>query len=186
MKASVKRTISLLLSLGFIILALIIYALLIRPAYDEILVLRGKLSGKQKLFSDQEEAIRKVQDLNEQYKGARPVREAINFSLPTDQELSGVFNQLFAIARKNNVYIEVFGVQPLAIKPTREKSLIKGLGTLRLNLRLTGSYDSLKVFIADLETNIRIMDINSLKVDQTAVQNVLIYNLLVDTYYQPK
>jgi len=186
MKASVKRTISLLLSILFIILALVIYAFLVRPVYDEILVLRGTFRGKQKLFSEQEAAIQKVNDLVQRYQGTARLQDVINMSLPVSENLSLVFGQLYAIARKNNVNIEVFGVQPLAIRPSRDKSLVKGLGTLRLSLRLTGSYDSLKDFVGDLETNIRVMDVSSLKIDQTAVSNVLVYNLIIDTYYQPK
>lgn len=180
MKSSAKRALSLLVSIVFFVVALVIYALLISPAYEEIVRLRGVLFGKRELIQEQRGAIDKVNSLIQKYQGTSNLQEVVNLSLPNNEELSSVFGQLYAIARFSGVSIEVFGVQPLALKPTKSSSLIKSLGTLRINLRLLGSYDSLKGFVRGLETNIRVMDLISIKKEGDT------HNLVVDAYYQPQ
>ncbi len=180
MKPSAKRAISLLISVVLFVVALVIYALLIRPAYDEIVKLRGVLVGKQDLLKEQRGAIDRVNTLVEQYQGTGNLQEIVNLSLPDNEELSSVFSQLYAIARFTGANIEVFGVQPLALKPVKAGTLMKSLGTLRVNLRLSGSYEAFKNFVRGLETNIRVMDVISAKKEGDA------HNLVVDAYYQPK
>lgn len=187
MKSSAKRALSLLISIAFFVAALVIYALLVRPAYSDIVKLRGAWTSKQKTFSDQEIVISKVNDLMKRYQGAANLQKIVPLSLPASENLSSVFAQLYYLARLSNAGIEVFGVQPLAIKPVKEKSLIKGLGTLRINLRLVGSYESLKAFLRGVETNLRVMDLNSLKVEAmvAAAPGLFVSNVVINTYYQP-
>lgn len=188
MKSSAKRAVSLLVASLFFIASLAIYAILIKPVYDDILVLRGTLVGQKKLFDDQEKAMQKINDLIQRYQGTGKLQDVVSLSLPAEEGVSSVFSQLYAIARSVGVNIEVFGVQPLAIKPAKKGDLVKDLGTLRLNLRLVGSYQSFKNFIRGLETNIRLMDVVSIKLEPagSSSQDVFLYSLVVDAYYQIK
>lgn len=188
MKPSAKRALSLLISIVLFVVALVIYALLIKPSYDEIAVLRGTLASKRDLFEEQDRAINKVNSLIQEYRGTSNLQEVVEMSLPTNENLSSVFGQLYAIARSNNMAIEVFGVQPLALKPTKKEALVRGLGTLRINLRLIGSFEVIRGFVREMETNIRLMDLVSLKMEAASptIPNLFVYNLVVDAYYQPR
>ena len=171
--------------------ALAVYAFFVRPAYDGVTALRGTLIAKQKLFGDKQAAVKKVQSLIMQYQGAGNLQDAISLSLPQNEEVSSVFNQLQAIAASNGMAVEVFNVQPLAMRSDdsgdgKQLSLVRPLGTLRLSLRLTGSYGAFKDFIRGLETNIRAMDLVSMKVEPIGVRggDNFSYTLVADTYYQ--
>ena len=190
MKSSAKRAFSLLVSVILLIGALAVYAFFVRPAYDGVTALRGTLIAKQKLFVDKQAAVKKVQSLIMQYQGAGSLQDAISLSLPQNEEVSSVFNQLQAIAASNGMAVEVFNVQPLAMRSEgsgdKQVSLVRPLGTLRLSLRLTGSYGAFKDFIRGLETNIRAMDLVSMKVEPIGVRggDNFSYTLVADTYYQ--
>lgn len=186
MKPTAKRAFSLLFSAILLIAALVVYALLIKPEYNEIVKLRAQLKGQKDLFLEKQQAIAKVESLIKQYQGAGRLQDTISMSLPGREDLASVFNQLQALAVFNGLAIEVFNVQPLPVKPAKKGSLVKGLGSLRLSLRLAGPYQSFRGFLQGLETNIRVMDVVNLKLEPagTPQQNILVYNLVVDTYYQ--
>ena len=191
MRPSAKRAFSLLFSVILLVAALFIYGLFIQPEYEDLAVLRGRLSGQKDLFQDKQQAIAKVESLIKQYQGAGRLQDTISMSLPPREELAAVFNQLQGIAAFNGLGIEVFNVQPLPIKPGRERSLVRGLGTLRLSLRLLGPYENFRGFLRGLETNIRLMDVVSLKIEpfdsaQGKASGGLVYNLVVDSYYQTR
>jgi Tfp pilus assembly protein PilO len=192
-KASTKRALSLLVSMALIIASLAIYAFYVRPAYDDVTTLRGTMKAKQDLFLEKQVAVDKVKALILQYKGAGSLQDAISLSLPQTEEVSSVFNQLQAIASSNGMAVEVFNVQPLPIRAAdagsgknTKGSLIRPLGTLRLSLRLTGTYPAFKDFVRGLETNIRAMDVVSMKVEQASAKGgeSFAYTLVADAYYQ--
>ena len=200
MKSSAKRAFSLLVSAILLVGSLVVYGFFVRPAYDDVTALRGELVAKQKFFDDKQAAVKKVQSLILQYKGAGSLQDMISLSLPQSEEVSSVFNQLQAIAGTNGMTVEVFNVQPLAMRAgaddvvapdgTKAKGagqpLVRPIGTLRLSLRLTGPYAAFKEFVRGLETNIRAMDIVSMKVEPVGQKGVdmFSYTLVADTYYQ--
>lgn len=188
MKSSAKRAFSLLVSAAFIIGAFAVYGMLIKPAYDEATLLRGTMLSKQAVFEKKQQAVQKVEGLIKQYQGSGELQDVISLSLPHGEEISSVFNQLQAIAAANGMAIQVFNVQVLPIKPAREGSLTRPLGTLRLSLRLAGGYESFKNFIRGLETNIRVMDVVTMKIESAAAsrQDVFAYTVVADAYYQEK
>lgn len=183
LRPSGKRAISLFMGVGLLVVSLATYAAYLKPAYNEVAKLRGTLIAKQNLFEEKKQAVDKVEGLIKQYQGADRLQDVISLSLPVSEEVSSVFNQLQAIASVNGLTVQVFNVQPLAIKPS-EKSLVKPLGTLRLSLRLAGNYSAFKEFIKGLETNIRAMDIVSIKVESSGKGDSFAYTVVADTYYQ--
>ncbi len=186
MKASVKRAFSLLISAVFLIGAMIAYGAFIKPAYDNATILRGTMFAKQQLFDEKKQAVDKVSALITQYQGAGRLQDVISMSLPPREDVSSVFNQLQAIALLNGIDIAVFNVQLLPLKPASDDSLVEPVGTIRLSVRLTGSYKSFKDFIRGLETNIRAMDVVSMKIEPAGApgRDFFSYTVVADTYYQ--
>ncbi len=171
MKNSLQRTISLLGSLSLLIGAMVIYSLLIRPEYAQINELRGILIAKGNLLLEQQSIISQVESLLSQYQNSARIQEAVSLSLPIKEDNSSIFGQLQALAQDNNLSIEVFGVQNLPITKSN-------LGVLQVSLKVIGSYENFKNFLRGVETNIRVMDLSSLKIGRTD------YNVVLNTYYQ--
>lgn len=59
-----------------------------------------------------------------------------------------------------------------------------GARTLPITLSLNGSYEAFKAFLRDLESNLRIIDVQSIAFKAAAEQNALDATLKIQTYYQ--
>ncbi len=185
MKASTKRVLSLLVAGGLVIAAFVVYASFIRPEYDAIQQLRAQRVSLIESYNRQAEATTKVQQLTITQQDKKQQQQRIDWALPPREGVADVVEQLQAIAQASSVSIQSVGLEYLPVK--QNINLIKGIGTLRLNLKLFSSYEAFKTFIAALETNIRIMDVATLRTEHAGrpEQNLFIHTLTVDTYYQP-
>ena len=189
MKASTKRALSLLLAVALVVAVVVIFATFIKPAYQDIQNLRALFYSKTDLVNVEQKAIGQVQNLIADYKGTAKLEEQLSLALPNEESVSSVMSQLNAISQLNGISIQGVGIEYLPIKPSTTKlSSAKGLGTLRLDLRLFGSYAAFKAFLGDMEKNVRIMDLRNLKIEQAGKPNndIFFFTLGVDTYYQPK
>ena len=171
MKNSVQRTISLFGSLGLLIAAMVIYSLLIKPEYQQTNELRGILVAKTDLLSEQQSIISQVEDLLSQYQNSARIQEIVSLSLPLKEDTSSIFGQLQALAQANGITIEIFSLQNLPITKNN-------LAVLQVSLKVVGQYENFKNFLQGVETNIRVMDLSSMKIEKSA------YNVVLNTYYQ--
>ena len=186
MKASTKRFLSILLAILMFIASLFIYSTLIRPAYSEIKSLRAEIAGRLELISKNEVSIQQVKKLLTEYQDIARVQETISLILPLEQNTSQGVNQINGLSKFNNLTIEFLSVQQLAIKPSTRPGLVKGLGVLRYNFRMTGTYEGFKSFLQAVETNISLMDLVNFKIEPAtkSAKGNLSFTVNMDTYYQ--
>ncbi|MEK7520620.1 MAG: type 4a pilus biogenesis protein PilO [Patescibacteria group bacterium] len=192
MKASSKRILSILASGFFFIMAVVIYALFIRPEYDNVQRLRSEVASRAQAVEQQKDVVKQIQRLLQEYQGVARLQETLSLALPQESGVAEALNQLNGAAQIGGLAIQSAGVQSLAIRPSSAPiKSAKGIGTLRFNAKISGDYDQIKRFLQMLETNIRLMDVKSLKIEsgvdptQKSVQKYL-YNITVDAYYQVK
>lgn len=187
MKASNKRILSILTAILMIIASLFVYSSLIRPVYSEIKNLRSEVAGRLDLINRNKVSIEQVQKLLSEYQSISQAQEMTSSVLLSEQNISQAVNQVAGLAGLNNLSIELLAVQQLAIKPSAQPNLVKGVGTLRFNIRLTGGYENFKKFLQNLETNINLMDLTNLKIESAAKTKVggnFSYTMIIDSYYQ--
>lgn len=188
MKASTKRVLSLLGTAVLFVAALAIYALLLSPEYTGLTKARGELAASQKLYDDQSSVIAKVKDLVAQYQGTAKIQDTISLTLPNNQAVSSLVAQIQAIAASSGSTVESMSLQTLAVKPPPPGSPegTRGIGIVRINLRLTASYASAKSFMSGVETNIRLMDVTSWRAEPITKDKPepLSYTIVIDAYYQ--
>lgn len=186
MKSSSKRSITLLGSLALLIGAMVIYSFLIRPEYEIVNSLRAEVEGKSQLLAEQQAVIAQVESLLNQFQGSARIQETVSLSLPPKEDTSGIFSQLQTLAQANNLRIDVFGVQEQPTKPPAGArgtvSVVHDVGVMRVTLKVSGAYENFKNFLQAIETNIRIMDVVSLRVEK--VLGSYNHNLVLQTYYQ--
>ncbi len=187
MKASNKRILSILTAVFMIIASLFVYSSLIRPAYSEIKNLRSEVAGRLDLINRNKASIEQVQKLLSEYESISQAKEMTSLVLPSEQNISQAVNQIVSLISLNGLSAELLAVQQLAIKPSAQPNLVKGTGTLRFNLRLAGGYENFKTFLQNLETNINLMDLANLKIEQgvkTKAGDSFSYTMIIDSYYQ--
>ncbi|MDP3999724.1 MAG: hypothetical protein Q8P76_04030 [bacterium] len=190
MKASTQRALGLLGTGLLFVGAAAIFAFLSVPAYQDIQDLKSTLSSKSTLFQNQSRDLTQVQNLLSQYQGVVRLEESLNLALPTKEESGSIVNQLDVITKSNGVLIKSLGLDYVPAGRTAGTALVKNVSTLRLTIKLAGSYSAFKKALAALETNIRIMDLVSLKMEPVSAApgqesaDLFDYTLVINTYYQ--
>ncbi|HEY4496939.1 MAG TPA: type 4a pilus biogenesis protein PilO [Candidatus Paceibacterota bacterium] len=162
-----------------------IYLSLIRPVYSEVQELRGERSSRIELLNNQDRATSLVNNLLSKYRGLSNVEDALSLILPNKEGVPTLINQLQVIANINNLSFDSSSLQYLALTQGGD-AIISPLGTIRITMVLRGTYDNFKKYLSALETNNRLIDLNSLRIEGGGVRgrDALTYNLVVDSYYQ--
>ncbi len=179
MKGSSKRSLTLLLSVLLFIGAILVYSYLISPTYADIQQKQGSLEAKQKQFGEYQKIITQTQQLIAEYQNSQGDISSI---LPSDPEIAPAYFQLTQLASNDGLSIQSVDAKEMAIMPTKS-SLVNGVGDIRFNVQVVGSYENLRKFFGDLESNIRIFSVNDLKIESVA-SDVLNISFDVDAYYQ--
>ncbi len=186
MKSSTYRLLSILGSLAFLVGAVIVYTNLVQPAYSEVQDLRSKKTALQDTIAQDEQAVSTVNNLLGQYQSLSQLRDSLSNILPTEERVPEAVYQLQGIAAARQIEIQSLSLQYLPIQAVQPGSLTKPLGTLSVTIRLSGTYPNFKLFLGDLETNIRLMDVSSIKIEGGNIPGAtkLTYTVVVNAYYQ--
>lgn len=105
--------------------------------------------------------------------------------LPTEQQVSNIFIQFDTMAREENFKIVNFSIsEDLSKDNVRDgQALPTNVHRIQIQTSLAGSsYESLKRLIHMLETNLRLMDVNSLSFIPNFNGSTL-YSFIITTYY---
>jgi len=185
MKSSTYRLLSILGSLAFLIGAVLVYTNLVQPAYSDVQNLRGKKTALQDTIVQDEQAVATVNNLVGQYQSLSQLRDSLSNILPTEERVPEAVYQLQGIASVRQMEIQSLSLQYLPMQATQPGSLTKPMGTLSVNLRVAGTYQNFKLFLSDLETNIRLMDVSSIRIEGGNIPGgKLTYTVVVNAYYQ--
>jgi len=186
MRASTKRILTIGFACLFLLAALLVYGNLVRPALDEVDVLRSEIYSKQNLFNDQREAINQAKDLINKFKSVARLQETLSLAMPGSENTTQAFNQMQAIAAMGNVTIQSLKATILPLTESREK-IAQKLGTVQFNIKILGAYDSMKQFVRSLETNVRVANIEAFILIPAATPerpDSYTVDLTVDMFYQ--
>lgn len=189
MKPSTKRLLSLVVALVMVFAAVIIYFNLTVPEYGSADAIRADVLSRQQLVNDQKGAIDQVQKLIADYQGKGAIRDVVSLSLPLKLDQSDILHQVQSMATINKLSLQSLSISaPVSQSAGADIStaVIRPIGNMTFQLRVTGAYGDFKNFLANLETNIRIFDVRSISVDPLGKSNQDFYgfDLSVVTYYQ--
>lgn len=192
MKQSTKRFISLVLGLMMMMAAFIIYLDLIKGAYEEVQNKKAEILSREELVASQRAIVEKVRRQIETYKGEEALIQNISLVLPQAPQVGEALVQINGLARINFLSPQTFLASAPVLKTLvsspgqKEKSLVRPVGIITFQLKLIGSYEQFKQFLNQLETNIRLLDIQNLTIQplKTSKENLYSFELMVATYYQ--
>ncbi len=187
MRASTKRTLSILVSIVLLVGAVFIYSSMIGPAYSEIKSLRSEAASRLDIINENQVYVSQVQNLLNEYQDASQLQAAISMLLPDEQNLAQALNQISGLTGISGLSPDKISVDQLAVRPSLGSSIVKSIGTLRFEVETSGNYSSFKSFLQKLETNMGIFDVVGIKVEplgRSTSVGVLNYTIIVDSYYQ--
>ncbi len=185
MKPAAQRLIGILSSLMLIVGSLFVYSSLLIPKYNDIQNLKGERKALTGLLDEEQTAVDAVQRLIGQYKSVADLRGVLSVILPEKEEVASIINQFQGIASSNGILMNSLSIRPLAIQPTELEKSVRPVGALRVSMDLMGDYESLKEYLKALETNFRIMDVQSIQVENAGfTPGPYEYQIEVDVYHQ--
>ena len=186
MKTSSKRILFILSALAFLIGSVVVYSSFIKNVYDEVVVLRGSLISKQDTYNQFSGTFNQVQALIADYQNKGDVQNKMSLILPKDRNVSYLVGQIVGLAEANGISISSLSTQILPVQPSQSK-VIRNIGRIKAEVKLSGSYAGFKAFLRQLENNILILDVTDLKVDVTPAKTGAVsldYSISVTSYYQ--
>lgn len=184
MKPATKRLFAVLVSLGFLIGAIIFFSSAVAPEYKNIQQLRGEKQSLDAVVGEEERLINTASQLLNEYQNAANLRDNLSLVLPREEALPGMINQIQGIARSTGVTIEGINVENLPLTHSEASSIVEPVGNFKATVRVKGSYEALRSYIQSLETNVRIIDVDSMAVSGGGGAGPLTANLVLRTYYQ--
>jgi hypothetical protein len=205
MKQNSKRLTSILLALGFVVVALIVLFDLIEPTYGTMMATKGEIVAGQTFLDNEKAGVAKAQQLIGQYQNQAQGAASTMLALPTGPDSAGAVAQLYGLAQANNITIQTIGISPPTLQQVQaattagtsaKTQIVKPLGHITFQITGAGSYESLKNFLVGVETNIRIFDVQGVSIvpaQQTVAvgknivpttPDLFTYNIKINTYYQ--
>jgi len=204
MKQSSKRLVSVLFALIFIVAAFVLFFDLVQPTYNDVKALRSQQLGEESYLSNQAALVKQVQTIINTYQNEAQGAANVVLAMPSGEDIAGALAQIQGIAANNNITIGSIAVTPGAVQiqatapgtaAPSSAQLMKPLGSFTFRLAASGSYESFKNFLSELETNIRIFDVKTVSLQSAAAaaqngaktapsQDEFNYTITVATYYQ--
>lgn len=166
-----------------LIASVLVYNYFIKPSYAEIKELRNRTATLEQTYGNYDSLNKKFQDIFAQYQNLGDLEKQLSMFFPSKFDTSYAVSQIFGIANNNKLNLLSLTTKQLAIRPG--VGPVKGIGVLRIESKLAGSYEDFKKFMADMETNIMISDLVSLRIERARVMgSELVYTITIDAYYQ--
>lgn len=193
MKHSTARLISFTVAAIFLIATLVVFLRLVRPAYGEAQELKAQKLSRENFYKNQQTTLAEVKKIVAEYKGGGTPQAAVSLAFPQYKDEANVLNQIETMASRNNLAVQNITISTpgsrqtsAAKRPGATSTLVKPIGVISVQLRIAGTYASMKSFISAIETNIRIMDITALSVTPVGRSNQDFYTFDInfDSYYQ--
>lgn len=193
MNQSVKRLVSSVVSLAFILISFVIFFILIQPLAGEVLAKRGELAGLEEARKEQDvlkktmrDLIAKIEDPNKETS-----RELLSLALPDSSETGEALFQMNEIALSSNLGPQSYNLSLAKDKQLQDRNAKKDSTILRsyskvaMKMLITGSYENLGDLLNMIETNIRIFDVQNISIQRPdPKKSDFNIELQVATYYQ--
>ena len=184
MKPATKRLFAVLASMAFLIGALVLYSSLLVPAYGQIQELRGEKKSLDAVLEEEERLVATASQLLNQYQNATELRNNLSLVLPREEAVPGIINQVQGIAKATGVTIEGVNVEVLPLEHSKTGPVAEPYGSFRVSVRTMGNYEAIRSYVQSLETNIRIIDIDSVAISGGGTKGPIKADFVLKTYYQ--
>jgi Tfp pilus assembly protein PilO len=204
MKQSSKRLVSVFLAFLFVLAAFISFFDLVQPTYNDMTALRSKQLGEENYIQSQTALVKQVQTILTTYETEAQGAGNVGLAMPSGEDVAGALAQIQGIAANNGIAIGNIAVTPPAIQinaatgiaaASSSSGLLKPLGSFNFKLTASGSYESFKNFLSEIETNIRIFNVEAVSLQPIAAapsasgkavlsNDMFNYIVTIATYYQ--
>jgi Tfp pilus assembly protein PilO len=194
MKPATKRFASIVISLMFLSGALVVYFTFIQGEYEATMIEKAQRDTRQQFVVEQTENIKKIQELINSYNDRVAAQHVVSIAVPVGPDTASLIAQMNTLASQYNLQFSSFTVANTSAAAQNNQSstrsgateiIRRSLNSLTFQVRLAGSYASIKSFLSSIENNLRVMDVKTFSmspVDPT--RDSYTADVAITTYYQ--
>ncbi len=194
MKPATKRFASIVISLMFLSGALVVYFTFIQGEYEATMIEKAQRDTRQQFVVEQTENIKKIQELINSYNDRVAAQHVVSIAVPVGPDTASLIAQMNTLASQYNLQFSSFTVANTSAAAQNNQSstrsgateiIRRSLNSLTFQVRLAGSYASIKSFLSSIENNLRVMDVKTFSmspIDPT--RDSYTADVAITTYYQ--
>ncbi|MEN9341874.1 MAG: hypothetical protein RIQ54_130 [Candidatus Parcubacteria bacterium] len=195
MKPATKRFASIVISLMFLSGALVVYFTFIQGEYEATMIEKAQRDTRQQFVVEQTENIKKIQELINSYNDRTAAQHVVSVAVPVGPDTASLIAQMNTLASQYVLQFSSFTIANTSAAAVQNnqsstrsgvtEAIRRPLGSLTFQVRLSGSYASIKSFLASIENNLRVMDVKTFSmspVDPT--RDSYTADVAITTYYQ--
>ncbi len=191
----------LIISIGSFLGSILLAVFVIWPLVSSIIALRDNIQEQEKEMAAIQELINKTNQLSQEYQSMSDEINMFFMALPEKKNVSYLLVQFESLVGRNGLLLESVKLGqdggkdlgmaetgiPLEDSPSQKRSFV----SIPVNVSVTGSYSAFKGFLADLEKNIRVMDVETISFTQkgqsgeseASALNTFKYDLKIKIYH---
>lgn len=192
--------------LVFILAAFLVFFDLLQPTYTDLQNKKGTEASSENFLASEQQAVAQAKKLIGQYESESQAESNLALAMPTGPDVAAALAEIYGIAQDSGVTVQNVQVGAPTVQLANQAQsgnvtssagqvqIVKPLGTFPLQVIALGSYENVKNFLSQLETNIRIFDLTMLSMQPTpgaipgvktaTASDFFTYNLTITTYYQ--
>lgn len=188
-----KRFLSILVTFALFAAALFAYINLIRPTYDTIKNEQARLAVAQQHNAEYTSIYDKLKQVLARYEQSPDLQNKVSATLPLEENIPDSMHQITAAALANGLNVLSIDVKEGAVLSSGSASkaggqtLVKNIGVLKNSIQLTGAYPQFRSFLQAVDTNMRIMSLDSLRIEKAGDPtrpDQFAFNVTITSYYQ--
>jgi len=173
MKQATKRFSSMLLALGLILGAGIVYAELIVPTNVDLQEIKVQIAAKNLVIQTQQAVITKVDKAIQDFESpeGKHFQDVISGALPIGPNYAGALAHVVGMVQASDLTFQSASFaesSPRSLAPANkalrpgETELVRPIGSLKIQVQASGSYAELKEFLRTLEQSLRLFQLESM------------------------
>jgi Tfp pilus assembly protein PilO len=170
MRASTKRILSIFLSLVGLFYALLALSNAVIPGFARLSALRTEIAEKSLARNRLEELVTQARDYISRQGELERRAQAIDAALPSRPALPELVAILSALASKNNSFLSQLQFETREYRA--EAGAVSGPAVSKVAIRanIVGTYPNIKAWLRDVETELRLLDVDTFNIQSTAVE----------------
>ncbi len=190
----------LILNLSIFLLLVFVILVGVKPAFSSVSNLRGEAALRKDEVEKERQVLEKIKSLSGAVDSRQSEVKRLEAAIPNSESKPELISIMENLASQNGLGLIAISAELLPDDPKSRKERVENilqgavLKTLKLDLKLTGSYEAFKSWLDAVENNLRIFDIqnisfsvkeNSGSQNQTEVLKinpVMEYAVVVNTY----
>ena len=171
-----KKSVQICIYLGILIIIILISYFLIYPLVLDIQKQRGEVLATKEILKQKKAAVEKFGEVAEKYQSLSSETQKLDKIISSDANLPRLLLQLETLAMNNGMIMEdvSFGIV---------KSGKGGIGTVPINLKVLGSYNSFKNYLEAVSKSLPLIDIETINFSsKDREEEIYSFSLTINTY----